>query len=74
MKLFAVSLVALFALNVYVVRSLFRAYCEEKEHAAFLYDCTHAQRPNECENIWLAQYAQTPPPWEPSRPSYEARR
>jgi hypothetical protein len=36
----------------------FQAYCEEKEHAEFLFDCTHMQRPDVCENQWLAYEAQ----------------
>jgi hypothetical protein len=71
-KLLAFFLLAVFALNVYVIRAVFRAYCEEKEHAEFLFDCTHAQRPEECENVWLSQYAHTEPPWEPD--TREARR
>lgn len=64
----AVLLVVLVVLvDAFVIRSVFRAYCEEKEHAEFLFDCTHAQRPEECENVWLSQYAHTEPPWEPDR-------
>jgi hypothetical protein len=54
-KLLAFFLLAVFALNVYVIRAVFRAYCEEKEHAEFLFDCTHAQRPEECENVWTRE-------------------
>lgn len=51
--------------NAYVIRSMFRAYCEEKEHAEFLYGCTNFQRPAECENQWLSQFAHgAKPPWE----------
>ena len=56
--------VLIVVLNTWVIRELVRAYTEEREHSAFLYDCTHHQRPAECENVWLSQYAHTAPPWE----------
>lgn len=61
----AVSTLLLFALNIYVIRAVYLSYCEEKAHAEFLYDCTHMQRPNACENVWQSQYAHKKPPWEP---------
>jgi hypothetical protein len=50
-------------LDAYVIRATVLSYYEEKEHAAFLYDCTHSQRPEACENEWQSQYAHIAPPW-----------
>lgn len=36
------------------------AWHEERDHAAFLFDCCHGQSPEHCENVWLSQYAVSP--------------
>lgn len=54
-----VSLVIVTA-SVLLVRLAFSAYHEERDHAEFLFDCCHHQTPEECENVWLSQYAVRP--------------
>lgn len=45
------------ASSLYCAHWAYTQWQEERDHSGFLYDCTHAQRPAECENVWLSQYA-----------------
>lgn len=50
----------LLVLLALLARLAFSAWREERDHAEFLFDCCHHQTPEECENVWLSQYAVRP--------------